>query len=231
MSGRRDIPRGGRLPPDDFATRWLPVHHVEGGTVLYRIHRLDLGPIFFGPGAGNPPLGRWDAPSGEFGVCYLALEPYVAFAETFLRVPGILSLGEEDLRRRGLAQVRVMRTLELAELHGAGLARVGATAAVCSGPHDVSRTWAAAIHAHRRRVDGILYRARHDDDGFAIALFDRAAESVRIERSGSLLDEGIAETTGAILDRYGLALDSAQGLAEPRGRRARAGTVEQHSGI
>ncbi|HET6764639.1 MAG TPA: RES family NAD+ phosphorylase [Longimicrobiaceae bacterium] len=222
MSGGTDIPRGAPLPPGDFAKRWLPVQDVAGGELLHRIHRLDLGPVFFGPGAGNPPMGRWDAPAGEFGVCYLALEPYVAFAETFLRVPGIVSLGEDDLRRRGLAQVRVMRTLQLAEFHGAGLARVGATAAVCSGSHDVSRAWSAAIHAHRRRVDGILYRARHDDDGFAVALFDRAAESIRIERSGSLLDEGIVETTGAILDRYGLALDSAAGLGEPRSRRSRS---------
>jgi hypothetical protein len=225
-----DILRGAPLPPEDFATRWLPVQYVEGGTLLYRIHRLDLGPVFFGPGPGNPPMGRWDAPGGEFGVCYLALEPHTAFAETFLRVPGILSVGEDDLRARGLARVRAMRTLDLAEFHGAGLARVGATAAVCSGAHEVARAWSAAIHAHRRGVDGIAYRARHDDDGFAIALFDRAADGVRIERSGSLLDEEVVEITGRILDRYGLALDSPTARGEPRRRRGTARAEEVRSG-
>jgi hypothetical protein len=50
---------------------------------------------------------------------------------------------------------------------------VGATSASCTGDYAVSRAWAAALHEHPDWVDGIRYRARHDDDGFAIALFNR----------------------------------------------------------
>jgi hypothetical protein len=195
------------LPPPDFAGRALPLHVVDGDTLLFRIHRAELGALFFGPAAGSPPLGRWDAPEGEFGVCYLGLEPYVAFAETFLRVPGILSVGEADLRGRALARVRCRRALRLAAFHGSGLARIGASSALCSGPHEASRIWSAALHAHPAEPDGVLYRARHDDDGFAAALFDRGADAVEVASSESLLDEEIITVTGSILDRYDLAID------------------------
>jgi hypothetical protein len=168
---------------------------------------MELGPLFFGPAAGAASGGRWDAPGGEFGVCYLGEEPYVAFAETFLRVPGVTLVGENDLHVRSIARFRVARPLRLAGFHGAGLARVGATAAVCSGPHEVARTWSLAVHRHSAQVDGIRYRARHDDDGFAVALFDRGASSVeRVDETG-LMDDAFRVELGAVLDRYGLGLE------------------------
>jgi hypothetical protein len=185
----------------------LPIHRLGPGDVLHRIHRADLDPLFFGPAPGSPPAGRWDAPVGEFGVCYLAEEPYVAFAETFLRVPGIFSVGEEDLGVRSVARFHVVQPIRLVAFHGAGLAKVGATAAVCSGPHEVSRAWSLALHAHPDEVDGIRYRARHDDDGFAVALFDRSGASIEWVNSAGLMDEGFRVELGRILDRYELALE------------------------
>jgi hypothetical protein len=194
------------LPPADLARCKLPIHLVPPGTVLHRIHRAALDPLFFGPAPGNAPAGRWDAPAGEFGVCYLAEAPYVAFAETFLRVPGIGVVGEDDLSTRGIARFHVVRPLRLVGFHGAGLARIGATAAVCSGPHDVSRAWSLSIHRHPSAVDGIRYRARHDDDGFAVALFDRGAASIERIDSTGLMEDGFRVELGGVLERYELAL-------------------------
>ena len=61
---------------------------------------------------------------------------------------------------------------------GPGLAKIGATSAVATGPYDVARIWSRAIHDHTAVPDGIAYRTKHEDDEICIALFDRALECV-----------------------------------------------------
>ena len=178
----------------------------SAGTLLARIHPAGRDPLFFGPVPGSPPRGRWDAPAGEFGVCYLAEQPHIAFAETFLREPGTTLIEESDLAPRSVAQVDVLRNLVLVSLHRPGLALIGATAAVVTGPYAVSRAWALALHGHSRQPDGILYRARHDDDGFAIALFDRARDAIAVSGTASLTASEMRTTLGGWLDRYGMGL-------------------------
>lgn len=193
-------------PPADLGGRSLPVHLLPAGTVLHRIHDSRFGPFFFGPGAGAAARGRWESERGAFGVCYLAERADVAFAETFLRRPGILTIDEDDLAGRSLTAAVVVRDVRLAAVHGSGLARMGATGAVCSGPYTVSRAWAAALHAHPDRVDGIRYRARHDDDGFAVALFDRASGAVEAMWTAGLMERGMRKELGGWMDRYGVGL-------------------------
>lgn len=98
------------------------------------------------------------------------------------------------------------RDLRLVALHGPGLVRVGGTAAVVSGPYALTRLWSLAIHEHPDAADGIRYRARHDDDSFAVALFDRAADALAAgERKELLARESLAELA-AWLDRYAVGL-------------------------
>ncbi|HEU0015901.1 MAG TPA: RES family NAD+ phosphorylase [Longimicrobium sp.] len=194
------------LPPDDFAERHLELETLPAGTILNRIHPRGLAALFFGPPPGSPPRHRWDAPDGGYGVCYLAEQAFVAFAETFLRPPGILLLEMDDLEQRCLARVRTQRELRLIPAHDWGLHAIAATSAICSGPYAVSQAWSAAFHAHKVRADGIRYRASHDDGGFAIALFDRAAKAVKEVLSASLGDGEMAKELGKMLDRYGVGL-------------------------
>jgi hypothetical protein len=139
-------------------------------------------------------------------VCYLAEEPQVAFAETFLREPDTTLIEESALSPRAVAEVEVGRELRLVALHGAGLRRLGATSTVCTGPYAVSRAWALALHGHSSRPDGIRYRARHDDDGFAIALFDRAADSILVTQTTGLVSVELRSALAGWLDRYGMGL-------------------------
>lgn len=176
------------------------------GEPLYRIHPVRFPALFFGPAEGASPRGRWDAPDGAFRVCYLAERPFVAFAETFLRRPGVMVVEIAEVAERALAVVRPLRALRLAAMHGAGLHAAGATAAARAGPYAVSRAWAAALHAHPAGVDGIRCRARHDDDGFTVALFDRAAEAVAETAGAALGDPRRRADLAALLDRYGVGL-------------------------
>jgi hypothetical protein len=194
------------LPPPDLGGRPLPLYVCAAGTELFRVHGARRGAIFFSPPAGSPPRGRWDAPGGEFGVCYLGEESFVAFAETLLRAPGASVVESVDVESRAMTRIHVERDLRLVALHGAGLARLGATASVSTGPYSVSRQWALALHQHPERPDGIRCRARHDDDGFAVALFDRAADAVAEGESHGLLTAAGAEELAAWLDRYGIGL-------------------------
>lgn len=174
------------------------------GSPLYRIHRSGHGPIWFGPGAGKPAAYRFDAPRGEFGVCYLGRTPEASFAETFLRQPPVRLVTLGDLAGRSLATIHLKRTLRLAALHGPSLARMGATAEVASGDYTLSRAWALALWRHGDDADGLVYRCRHDDASFAVALFDRAEDALEHDSSTPL--HLLPTLVGGWSRRYGFGL-------------------------
>jgi RES domain len=194
------------LPPANLHDRALPMTDGIVGP-LWRIHRLVHDPFFFGPPSGVPPTGRWDAPSGQFGVCYLAVgDPRIAFAETLLRGPDTV-VSEQALAERGLAHFEVAAPLRLVMMHGPGLAAMGATSAVSSGPHEFSREWSLALYRHPQQPDGIVYRTRHDDDGLGIALFDRAGARIRFDSSRPLIDPELTDELSRWLNLYNAALN------------------------
>lgn len=73
--------------------------------------------------------------------------------------------------------------LRLIELHGPGLARMGATAAVSSGTYDISQPWPRAIHEHPGNVHGIVYRSNLENGEPCVALFDRCRTLLRPQPS------------------------------------------------
>ena len=159
-------------PPQDFAARELPVETVPVGTHLSRIHLVAYDPIHFGSNVYN----RFDNRNGDYGVCYMAMSPEGAFAETFLRSIDTRVIFRDFVRKRSISELEVIYPLRLLSLHGPGLARVGANGAVASGPHGVAQLWSREIHDHPEAPDGIVYRSKHDDDELCIALFDRARD-------------------------------------------------------
>lgn len=193
------------LPPGDLAKRTLPIVELRPGAILYRVHAVDRGCLWFGPAPGTPPVNRFDDPLGAFRICYLGTSAEACFAETFLRNPPVRILALSDLSRRSLTPVEVVRDLRLVTLHGAGLARLGATAEVVSErSYRLARAWSRALWSHPEQLDGIQYRSRHDDDSFCVALFDRAEQAVVAGQAKPLW--GNAWTLAALLDRYGVGL-------------------------
>jgi hypothetical protein len=196
------------LPPPELKLRHLAVREIATGSFLFRIHRSSVGALYFGPRVQPNERGRWDAPDDGYGVCYLAEQDHTAFAEALLRELGRDDVSEEgDLAPRSRARVRVERMLVLARMHGQGLRRMKATAAVVQGPYPTTWAWSRAIHDHDDHVDGIAYRARQDDDDLSVALFDRAAEAITVVESTPLLHPALAGKLGRWLDRYGIGLN------------------------
>src|SRR6266851_979997 len=168
----------------------LPLSRVRVASRWMRIHARARNALWFGPGAGRPPIHRFDDPNGRFRVCYLGTTIEVCFAETFLRNPPVRILSLEDLAGRSIATVEVRRELRLVPIHGASLARLGVTADLASGSDYVgSQLWSRALWEHPDKPDGILYRSRHDDSAFCVAVYDRARNGLAIVRDDSLADD------------------------------------------
>lgn len=186
-----------RNQPRTLATLELPA-----GTELFRCHQARHGPIHF----GREPVHRFDAPNGEFGVCYLSRSHAGAFAETFLRSARGQLIERGDLDLYALSRLRVTRPLTLAQCYGSGLRRNKIDARVSSSvDYPRHRAFSLACHEHPQQPDGLIYRARFDDDQFSVALFDRASDTIATDskpapwmRTGTIIEE--------ILDRYEIAI-------------------------
>ena len=63
--------------------------------------------------------------------------------------------------------------LRLVEAHGPGLARLGTTAALSTGPYIASRRWALELWSQKDRPDGLIYVSRHNPGLLCAAIFDR----------------------------------------------------------
>jgi hypothetical protein len=176
------------LPPADLPRRSLPIDEKPAGTLWWRLHLRVYGPVFFGPVPGKPPSGRFDAPDGSFTVCYLGASEEASFAEALLRGRGGI-FEDHDLEPRAFSEIESTQALRLVQLHGAGLQKIGATAAIASGPYSASRIWSLALHNHPDQPDGISYRARHDDDMFCAAIYDRARAKLVARRTEPLLQD------------------------------------------
>src|SRR3990172_5808210 len=159
-------------PPPALARRHLPLHVLESGCRLVRVHTLGRDPLFYGPAPGSPLSGRWDSPDRSYGTCYLAeaADPHIAFAERFLRGPERTLIAEQELRSAAISVVQMEKPSAVVRFHGASLKRLGASASAAHGDHRESRQWAKAFHEHGSAPSGLRWRSRVDDDGFAVAL-------------------------------------------------------------
>jgi hypothetical protein len=78
---------------------------------------------------------------------------------------------------------------------------IGANASVTSGvDYSCSKRWSLALYNHPAQPDGILYRATHDNNGLAVALFDRAGNALDAGTTAPLLSDLVL--LGRILERY-----------------------------
>lgn len=179
---------------------------TEQGGNFYRIHWSGHDPIFFSPGPGKPPAGRFDSATGRFGVLYAGLSFDCAFAEVLLRNPGRQLVSLTEVVARSHAVIRLRRPVRLVDLTGPGLSRLGLDARFLSGPYEVCGAWADALHDHPEGPAGILYPSRFDPSERCVALFKHAAPLLDLHTDSVPLAEMLPDVAAA-LDRYGKALD------------------------
>lgn len=152
-----------------------PLAEVPLGQVLWRVHPLEFGPLWFGPGAGQPPRGRFDAPGGEYGTCYFGATLGVAVLETLVRGLRVPVIPRAELAARGGSATALAAPLRMLCLEGKGLSSFGVSAHEvagddCAGCRDLARR----VHETMPEVDGVQYRSRWDTSELCWAVFDRA---------------------------------------------------------
>lgn len=148
----------------------VPVTHV-----LWRVHKLSFGPVWFGPVAGHPPEGRFDAPGGEFGMCYFGATLGVAILETLVRNNKSRLIPRSELKLRGGSTLSLTTSLRMLQLEGKGLASFGLSADKIAGNHYAAcQDLARRLYHANPDIDGIQYRSRWDTSELCWALFDRA---------------------------------------------------------
>lgn len=195
------------VPPADLASRKLPLADAERGSGFCRIHRSEHGAIFFSPGPGNPPAGRFDSATGRFGVLYAGFSFDCSFAEVLLRNPARAIVSLSEIRARSFVVFGLRASIRLVDLTGPGLSQFGLDARFLSGGYDVCGVWADALHDHPEQPAGILYPSRFDPSEHCVALFDRAAPHLDLATDSVPLRE-LLHDVAAALERYGKALDA-----------------------
>ena len=202
MTTRGRGPEGAApLPPAWLATAPLPILELAAGSPLVRVHHAGFGPVFFSPGAGKGPIGRFDSPSGSFGVLYLARSLEGAFAETVLRNPHRRLIDPAEITSRAVSVLGVSRTVRLVEMRGRGLQALGTDNAISTGPYGPCGAWADALFNHPDQPDGVAYTSRHDPDQVCIGLFSRADIALDI-LSGPTPLADMAADVADLLRRY-----------------------------
>ncbi|MEL4073370.1 RES family NAD+ phosphorylase [Ochrobactrum sp. GPK 3] len=206
-AGQRGPSGTAPLPPAWLATKPLPVDVLPAGTILHRVHRSILPPVFFGPGDGNPPINRFDSGSGRFGVLYLGLGRAGALAETILRNPQRLMVAASDILSRAATELSVQRDLRIVRMHGTGLQTVGTDNAISTGPYEPCGQWTDALWDHPDQPDGLAYQSRHDPNEICIALFERLDLAMVVHQTTPLT--AMPKVIAALLDRYGKSISPA----------------------
>ena len=162
-----------RVPDDP------PIAKVPLDRVLWRVHPLRYGALWFGPGEGAPPSGRFDAPGGEYGSCYFGESLGVALLETLVRGRKRPLISRAQLEVRGGSAFGLAAPLRMLRLEGPGLSSFGISAhEVMGNEYARCQELAHRVHARFPEVDGIQYRSRWDTGRLCWAVFDRAESRI-----------------------------------------------------
>ena len=189
------------MPSDWLTTAVLPITIIPAGQVLYRIH---LDPVFYGPGAGNDPVYRFDSASGRFGVLYVSRTFAGAFAETILRNPQRLMVAEREIGSRSVTELVNRFDLRMVTMHGPGLQALGTDNSISTGPYESCGAWADALRDHPEAPDGIAYLSRHDPAEICLAVFECGRIRFDVNTTHPLAT--MQGEVASLLNRYGNSL-------------------------
>jgi RES domain len=169
------------LPPDP------PVADLPPGAVLWRVHSRNRDALWF----GRTGKYRFDAPGGEYGVCYFGGSLGVAILETVVRGKRIPIIPRAELESRNGTSVSATEPLKVLRLEGEGLPSFGLSAHRVTGPdYGECRDLALRVWQVHRELAGIQFRSRWDNT-LCWALFDRAETTLALVGTSWLGDPAV----------------------------------------
>lgn len=163
-----------------------PVAEIHPDAVLWRVHPREYDPLWF----GRSVRYRFDAPAGEFGVCYFGSSLGVAILETVVRGKRIPIIPRAELESRNASSFTASDPLRVLRLEGEGLPSFGLSAHQITGPDYADcRDLALRVWTEFPDIAGIQYRSRWDQS-LCWAIFDRAAPKLAQRDTHWLGDPG-----------------------------------------
>ncbi len=162
-------------PPADLDHRTLPIRPLSGP--LFRVHRATKKALFLSTAAG-----RFSGGNSPYGVCYCALSPLGAFAETCVEEIGNQTYAASGglIDTRACSPIVVSYSVNVVDLTAANLLSIGAAHVInTTERYDLTQRWAAAFYTHPSQPAGILYQSNLAGTEVCVALFDRALKALR----------------------------------------------------
>ena len=212
------VPVSTDLAPTPSFPRGIRVETLPVASEVVRIHLNTNGPVWFGPAPGLAPKYRFDAPSGEYRVCYAAQRLEGAFVESILHgCAKTTILARAFVEERSYCHLKVGRDLRLAKLYDDGLLFHCTDAAIsaCDDYAEPRRVALALFTEAATPLDGIAYRSRHNNGELCFALFSRVDPSDLPEAgSPSRFDMNQAIVDQLAL-KYGMAFDTSKPVPKP----------------
>lgn len=187
-----------------ISTISLIVREISAGSGW---HRIFLDGYSDPLGYGVAP-SRFSLPPLVGGVCYLGETFADAFVETLVRDrrnlhPSVLVVPLNELAGRAHVLVTVMQPLNVVDLRGDNLVRMGIpTDAVRAQSHRLGQQLSLALYRHSDGVDGIFYSSRLSEAG-NLAIFHRAMFKLR---AGPRRRLDRCTELAVVLDRYQIAV-------------------------
>lgn len=181
---------------------------------MFRCHNVFFGATEFNPGMGR---GRFH-PFSDWGghpvpVLYGADSFDGAVSETVFH--GVAVGGRSRLVRHALLRPLVVsslscrRDLNLVQLHGHGLRRLGLDRSALldseADSYESTALWARALHRAQRRIDGLTWVSRQHDTSRAVVLFGDRMERRDLE----VVEAPLALFVGGGLERVQAAAEAA----------------------
>lgn len=172
-------------PPDNFDDRTISdcLHHFSSGQEFFRIQDCVYEESLH---FGRNSVHRFDDPNREFGVCYVSESMSGAFVETVARkkLEGEAIL-KEDLKDLCLKRMKICRSLEVLDLRGPNLMKLGVDSSLGStDDSELTQRWSSAFHSNGVQFDGLRWLARHDNQCKSVAIYDRWEVEDAYEMSG-----------------------------------------------
>ena len=198
-----DLPGEHPLPHPELESQVPLIFTAKKGDVLWRHHRDDKDPIYFGT-SGRNRFDDPDCPAGHaFGVLYAGQDPQCSFIESCGATTGVPAVSGAYLDARAMATLELTEELRFIDLFSTGgLTRIGADGRLFTGSYKIAQHWSAALRAHPSKPDGIRYPSRHDHTRVAYAVFSRPRSTFKIGSLGSLMAPGNRALLNDILSLY-----------------------------
>src|SRR3954453_10790932 len=134
------------LPPDP------PVVEVSLPSMLWRVHARHHDALWF----GRSGKYRFDAPAGEYGICYFGASLGVAILETLVR--GKPLIPRSEMESRSASSFATSEPLRMLRLEGEGLPSFGLSVHQLTGPEYADcRDLARRVWKGHPDVAGIQY--------------------------------------------------------------------------